>query len=245
MREILIRPHLGLGDALICNAIVRYYAQRYQVTVFAKPPNTKAVAWMFRDDPNITVFEVDGDEEADAIRKHVESHQKEVLGLGFYGEKPFAKSHWDQEFYRQAKIAYPYRWHGFKVSQQLSMELPVPKGRYIFAHDDPDRKCLINPDYLPKKIKVFKPKRELADNLFSYWSIIENAEEIHCMESCFAILVDHLPVIKAKRIVLHLYTRESIPPKYQRTWERITERAPTQIQNESDNQTVCDAAAQP
>lgn len=57
MEEIYIYHHLGLGDHIICNSIVRNFCDSYDtVYLFVKPHNYKNVEFMYRDLTNITLI---------------------------------------------------------------------------------------------------------------------------------------------------------------------------------------------
>ena len=57
-----IYHHLGLGDHIICNGLVRHIKKFEDVVyVFCKPHNTKNVEYMYRDNPNIKVLSVGED----------------------------------------------------------------------------------------------------------------------------------------------------------------------------------------
>lgn len=234
MNELLIRGHLGTGDMLVQNAIVRHYAKENSVCVVCKHRNMSMAAFMWRDLTNVELIGVednDNDKEADEVTAHAEQQGFSVLRLGFTGKKPFDIQKWDQELYRQAGVDFKMCWNGFKVNRQPSREIyPIDIGRseYCFVHEDRPRGYIINEKYLPKSRAGRKggmkriyadPKR--TDNIFDWWHIIENATEIHVMESCFAILVDHLPEFKAKRVAVHEYCRKSIRPTYQNQFEII------------------------
>ena len=236
MNELLIRGHLGTGDMLVMNAIVRHYAKENAVCVVCKNRNMTMAAFMWRDLTNVELVNVednDNDKEADEVCGVAELNGRPVLRLGFTGKKPFDVQKWDSEFYRQAGIDFQMCWNGFKVNRQPSREIypiDIGKSNYCFIHEDKARGHVINEKYLPKSIRGRKggmkrvysdPKR--TENIFDWWNIIDGATEIHVMESCFAILIDHLPEIKAKRVVVHDYVRKSISPTYQNSFERIKE----------------------
>src|SRR5688500_15470022 len=113
--QILIRPHLGLGDLIVCNAIFRHYARSYQVRIPCKTNNVTTVAWMLRDLDNLTVLPVEDDAEADHFCKIVAKEGHRVLKLGMFGEQPFNAMDWDKSHYAQAKVPFQQRWDGFNV----------------------------------------------------------------------------------------------------------------------------------
>lgn len=222
MTELLIRGHLGLGDHLVCNAIYRDRAAKYgEVVILCKERNAPSLAFMLRDLTNVYVFTVDGDGEADELSAFAESNGKEVLRLGSYGEKPFNAQTWDSEMFRQAGIPFQNRWNEFRVSRQPSREVKKPDGEFIFVHDDHERGFNISPSKLTPGKLVIRPGDPRKNVIFDYWDILESATEIHCIDSCFAILVDSLPLLKAKRLCIHDYARNGLPPKYQAKWERL------------------------
>lgn len=232
--QLLILGHLGLGDMLVMNAIVRHYAKDNAVCVICKHRNLTSSAFMWRDLTNVELLGVendDNDKEAIEAAAYIEQHGFPVLRLGNFANKPFDVKQWDREFYRQAGVDFQKCWNDFKVSRQPSREIyPIELGKseYCFIHEDKARGCVIKDEHLPKSIRGRKggmkrvyadPKR--TDNIFDWWHAIENATEIHVMESCFAILIDHLPEIKARRVCVHTYCRKSIPPTYQNKFEII------------------------
>ena len=234
INELLIRGHLGTGDMLVMNSIVRHYAKEHQVCVVCKNRNLAMAAFMWRDLTQVELIGVendDNDKEADEATAHAEQQGFPVLRLGFTGKKPFDIQKWDKEMYRQAGLDFSKCWNDFKVNRQPSREIyPIDVGRsdYCFIHEDRERGFVLNEKYLPKSRHGRKggmkriyadPKR--TDNIFDWWNIIDGATEIHVYESCFAILIAHLPEIKAKRVVVHDYVRKSVAPTYQNNFERI------------------------
>ena len=60
---IHIYHHLGLGDHIICNGLVRKIKESHEkVVVFCKTPNYENVSYMFKDDSNIIIKPFDTDE---------------------------------------------------------------------------------------------------------------------------------------------------------------------------------------
>lgn len=245
MRELLIRTHLGLGDALICNAIVRSFCKTHAVTFLHKQHNSTAIAFMFRDLDNLSLISTrntegalpqgckDDDEVADLMCKEVKKCGKQVLGLGMYGEKRFWQHApgFDAGFYAQAGLPHDTRWNGFKCARQESRELEVPKGKYCLVHDDAERGFIIPPEALPlKRMSIVRPDRTLKNKngdacmIFDYWGWMDNAEEIHLIDSSFAILFDHLhlPKFQNKKVVLHLGLRPNeYPPARLKEFEIV------------------------
>lgn len=220
MRSIVINHHRGLGDHLICNAIVRDRAAKFdRVFLPCKAHNMPSVEFMFRDLSNVKVVSVADDQDADSVTKRLASEGSEILGLGMFGPKPFNIGQWDKEMYRQADIPFEDRWDKWHVMRDKSQELTNPKlSGWTFCHQDTKRRFEVDVNKLPRG-NVICPKPYETRNILNYWSWIENAEEIHVVDSCFCIFADSIPT-KAKRHVLHLYARPgALPPHYRKNWE--------------------------
>ena len=74
-------------------------------------------------------------------------------------------------------------------------------------HDDSTRGFKLRESSLPKNIRVVKPIPELASKytIFDYLKVIENAKEIHCMESSFAAMIESFQIKVPK--FAHRYAR--------------------------------------
>src|SRR5687767_8139013 len=102
--SLFIRPHLGAGDALILNGLVRYFAERQPVIFPCKTHNVPSVSFMFRDNPNIEVLPVKDDAEVDQACRTTPFSLK----LGMFGTG-FTFKDWDECFYTQAGLPFEKR----------------------------------------------------------------------------------------------------------------------------------------
>jgi hypothetical protein len=97
----------------------------------------------------------------------------------------------------------------FKVVRDLEREQKVfekfglVKGEYIFVHEakDRDRRTI---DY-PKHLPIFNPDDHYKEipNMFDYLTIIENAKEVHCMTSSYAMMIELTEVGDKNKNFLH------------------------------------------
>lgn len=218
--NLFIRLHLGLGDSIICNALVRHFTQWQVVIVPCKEHNLASVQFMFRDNPNIVVVPVKDDAEADKLcNKHQWS-----LKLGMFGDN-FSFKDWDAIFYAQAGVPFDRRWTGFYCRREPSSEIRPPhKGPFAFVHEDVNRKMVIDDALLPQ-IPLVVAERQ--STIFAYTACIEEADEIHCIDSAYLSLVESIPT-RAKRLVLHRYARPNSkengyagPPTLRKNWQVI------------------------
>ena len=78
--SLYIYHHLGVGDSLFCNGLVRHFAETYdKVYVFCFPHNLEKVSYMYRDNPNIRMVPM----EEPAIRSFMKINtQNKYLVLG-------------------------------------------------------------------------------------------------------------------------------------------------------------------
>lgn len=213
LEPLIILGHLGLGDHIILNGLVHAKARARRVFVPCKVQNWDSVADMFSCNPYVSVFPVAGDEEARAVTN---LFQGEKLRLGLHRtDRPFIFDHWDRTMYEDAGVDFEKRWKYFRVARPAQ----APVTGDIFIHEDKARGILINPKLLPIGMPVV-PTR--GRSMLSWIDNITRAREIHCIDSSFACLVDSLPNLKAKRLVLHLYARPNAhPPTYKKHWEII------------------------
>jgi hypothetical protein len=225
-----IRPHLGLGDHIICNGLVRHFCEISDHCVIpSKIRNIESVSDMLSDVSNVTIIPVDnisGDDTANMLSNHFKSLEYHVVTLGNYNSGFLSNDDsYDMSFYRQAGVDFDVRWTKFKYTRCLERERNLfnkmcgegNEGKYIFIHDDPSRNQLINREFCNKNFKEVVPgingqhSLHSVDNgrFFDYSYILENAAEIHCVESAFAILTDHLDLSKTQRYI-HRYVRNVI-----------------------------------
>ena len=75
--NLYVHHHLGLGDCIDCNAMVRIFLDEYDfesVHVFCKKRYFNMVEHMYRDDENIHVIEVPNEDEYATIKEFVETN---------------------------------------------------------------------------------------------------------------------------------------------------------------------------
>ena len=208
MSKLFIHHHLGLGDHLDCNGMVRYilkHSHYDKVAVFSKSNYFHMIDHMYRDTDDIEVWEVDKNDEYSSVAKVIQRENKsqcppEILIVGHEhypgpeAEKRLNKNCWEF-FYEQINMPYSVRYDYFHVERDLEEEQRVfnklnPNNEpYIFIHEDADRGFELNRDhFLDKSLRTVE--NDISENIFHFTKIIEEAKEIHCMESSFKTLID-------------------------------------------------------
>lgn len=218
MKDLYIHHHLGMGDHIICNGMIRSLLEiNSSITVFAKEQNYKRVQRMFDDDSRIAVISIPSNiDEVLYVNSVVKQHGisnfiRCGFEIGYNLESMGLVSNFDEGFYACARIPFEHRWTHFRLrrnreSEQKALNRLNPTGQpFAFVHDDPSRGFILNPN-IPKELTVIK--NDPTIDIFDMISVLENASEIHCMESSFRCLIEHIDTI-----VCPLYLHTSARPE--------------------------------
>jgi len=213
--DLYIYHHLGLGDHIICNALVRnIYSENLEksntIYLFCKKNNQRSVSFLYRDLIKLKLLLVNSDKEVEEYLQ--KNRKKNIIKIGF-GNANFKKYTFDRAFYEQLHLDFKLRWENFFFVRDIEREKRLFKYynlkeyEYVFLHDDKERNFVINLDYITKNnLKIVRPIKGLTDNIFDYCYLLENAFEIHCMDSSFKNLIDSLNP-KTNRLFHHIYIR--------------------------------------
>jgi hypothetical protein len=208
MRPLFLDWNLGLGDAIICNGLVRYLAAPqvpYRVRQIMVPcweRNLPTVRHMFSDLPNVYVriAEGDGPPEFDSSEHPI----PEVMHLGINYQGAINHDQWDKAFYDRAGVPFDAKWSKFHVpfsSTELFTD-QCPED-FILVHQDVDRGFTINDGILPENLRRVDVTQ--ARVLTDWRHFILNAKEIHCIDSSFMHLAELIPT--TGRLFYHKYAR--------------------------------------
>lgn len=209
--ESIIYHHLGLGDMFICNGLVRHFCEQSQnITIFCKHHNLDSVTFMYRDLKNLKIVPVSGDEEAISLISSNYAQIKDLKVVGFNKLKFTSLKSFDKQFYEIAEIPHDYKWSKFFVKrnnekEQIIYDTLVKDDDYIFIHEDAKRNFLIDRSKVNSNLSVVTPDVNVTSNIFDYISIIENAKEVHCIDSSFISMIDLLNV--NNHLFFHKYAR--------------------------------------
>ena len=196
-----ILHHLGLGDHIMLNGLVRHYAETYQVVVFILQNQKDSIEFMYKDLKNVSCF---------ILRSNIHSEfindiKMPILRLATYGIdesawKYFTETNlstWAHLPYFQARVNPEYMRTKFYVDRNLEREenlfeqLGLKNKEYIFVHTDSRHKDhIVETEYF-----IFSPNNSVEPfNIFDYLKILENAKEIHCMNSGWVWLVELMKI---------------------------------------------------
>ena len=201
---------MGLGDHIMCNGIVRHFKEIHNnVTVFCKPHYFTNVEYMYRDDKDITVLPIGEDSDVvNYIRNNNLHNDLIMVGFGLPGNSNGET--FDEGFYHTVNLPFEYRFSKFKFDRNDIKELEIynelnPNDEpYIYVHDDKDRGFLIDRSKINSDLKIIENDKRFL--MFDMLKIIENATEVHSMQTGMKDLINSFKFDKPK-FYLHWYVR--------------------------------------
>jgi hypothetical protein len=183
--------------------------------MFVKKIYQTSVEFMYKDLKNLKFISVEDDNE---VNYWLELFQiKNIIKIGFENLNINIKDqYFDKAFYSQFNLPIETKWEKFYVERNLDREkelfdlLNLKKDEYIFLHEDISRNFKINRDLIQNKhLPIISPHQ--TDNIFDWYTVIENASEIHCICSSFKHLADSLE-LKSNKLYYHIsYTNNGQP----------------------------------
>lgn len=244
MKKVFFTPHLGLGDHFTCNGMTREIYKSCDIMVMpVKENNIKVVQRMFSDLKNLHLIPVVGSMDY-SDTQHMEDvflfinlfrdRGYEIKAVGAFSPHNFNRSSkkYDEVFYDQVGIDFKKRWDSFFYKRDMVAEMKlftecfkIKEKEYIFLHDDPERGRVINKDILPNNYQIITPHKKFWDaDILDYRYTLENAKEVHCVNSSFADLMDSFDLSNVERLCIHEYARLNDPVNYKHNFEIITNK---------------------
>jgi hypothetical protein len=198
-----VHTHQGLGDQFTNNAIVRYYYNLYnEITIFSSHRDFEQIKFMYRDLPNLYIIPVKDDTEAGEIVQTKGAYPNDYIRVGF--EKITTKhGTFDESMYLGENLPYDYKWKNFYIERDLEKEKLVFKElnpnneKYIFCHS-------VDLNKVRSDLKIIN--NDMNFMVTDHMLLLENAEEIHLMQSSIKDLVCCMKLDKPK-CYLHNYVR--------------------------------------
>lgn len=221
MTRLYIHHHLGLGDHITCNGLVRTLLEREgKIVLFVKERNLKSVKRMYDDTDGIDLFPLsEGNDDCFSVSRVMETigENGRLLKVGFNQLFAAPNMNFDEVFYVFSGVPFDNRWSKFYVrrdaesEERVLLKLNPSREPYMFVHDDPSRGFHLSPPN-PNNLKVIK--NDPSEDIFSMLGVLEAASEIHCMESSIRCLIESIPSIRCP-LYLHRKVR-SLPglPEY-------------------------------
>ena len=214
--KILIYTHLGLGDIIECNGMIRHYSEIYDIVdIFSKKTYYEMCKFMYRDNENIIINSIGNSSEMKDASDFISRYDGDILiaghvhyfsNLSFFSINNLGPA---EAFYHIAKVPWKFRNSKFYVKRDKEEEKRVfdklnPSGeKYIFIHDDADRGFNIS---VSSDIKIIR--NDSSENVFNMMEVIERAEEVHCMSSSILCMIDCFSnIVELDNLYLHYKVR--------------------------------------
>jgi len=231
--ELHLHHHLGLGDHMDCNGLVRFFLATddyNRINLFVKSTYYNMIKTMYSDESRINLVKIDVNEDEDQqVFEYVKkSGNTNLLRVG-HENYPFGRELLDNKncweyFYEQVEIPYSAKVDYFHIDRDFKEEDRVfkklnPSNKpYAFVHDDPSRGYNLNTGYLEdNSLKIIK--NDPTENVFHFLTILERAEEIHCMESCFKSLIEIYA--KTDKLFYHDFRGHPLGDRTNKQWKII------------------------
>lgn len=188
--ECIIHHHLGLGDHFVCNGLVNHLADIYEKVYLAcKKSNFQTIKVLYSENNKIKVFSiVDEDKE---IGYFSDLLDLPVLQIGF---ECCNRNEWNTSFYEQMQVDFSNRYTRFELPSFIPHEDDIfslfAKSEYCLVHrESSEGKYDLKMDTNLPIIEIEKDTDPYG-NLLSYRKLIQNAKEVHCVNSSVFHLVD-------------------------------------------------------
>ncbi len=218
--RVFVYHHLGLGDHFICNGMVRFIADTVsckRLYLPVKSFNMGTVFQMYSDDQRIIPLPVSSDSDVPLLPEFC--NNTPIIRVGFENCRP---NDWDVSFYDSVGISFDIRWSDFKINRNREAEETLQKSLglndgtpYIVVHDTGSiGKFRIQ---IPSDIKVVRVEKKTT-SLLDWCGVIENAQEVHCVDSSVIHLAQCL---KIKHGVFHNIRTKSTLFKLKEGWKTI------------------------
>ena len=162
---------------------------------------------MYKDLANIKYLVGD-----DNFAESIISNKKNALKINCVGKE--LDCNFDEYFYRSINMDFEKMWSDYYVERDIRSEkalfdkFNLVENEYIFIQEDASRNLLMDRSKLRTDLRILES--DIQYNIFDYQYILENAREIHLMESSYKCLVDHLNIKGV--LYFHKYMRDY--PKY-------------------------------
>lgn len=207
--DLFIYHHLGLGDMIHCNGMVRHLLSRLEshrgIQVFCKSRNAPMTQWMYRDEPRIHIIKLqDSEREQLQVQRCLHAMRaRNYLCVGHRALRPMLDQYpqlfFDELFYLQLGIPYSSRFEECYWERDWSEEERVfdkcsAAQPYAFVHDDPARGYVVDTAAIDLPIVRNDP----SESLFHMGLLLERAAEIHCMESSIRCMIESLDMSRTR-----------------------------------------------
>ncbi len=205
-KEIILYPHLGLGDMIICNGMVNKLSNFFsKINLIVDKKFHDQAKYLYSNNQKVEILSETPTEVNNlddyvsnlALNKNLKILRVAQMKSG----KPFY-----HEFYKSIRLPYKISYKEFKMPEDKHLQDELKKHLINIYNADPKNYTIVHRDSSNKSydlnidnqnIIFVEEKSDLFKNIFLYKKIIQEAREIHCINSSFLHLVDRVDT-KAK-----------------------------------------------
>src|SRR3972149_4916392 len=233
MKNILIH-HQGWGDLLTCHGLVRYNCNKYtQIVLLIRDDAKELCNYMYKDiieNGNLIMDYVPKSVLDNNIKNYINNKYDTNINLLIHGmafdyldPKKVIKNNrhmsFGHQFYENYGINSINRINCFEIIRDKNLEDNLYNKvindigkEYIVIHEDINRNIIINKQYINNNMPLYNLDGQ-SNKLFDMIKIIENAKEIHLIESTYSIMIYLLQqkynLFSNIPIKMHSYTRNN------------------------------------
>jgi hypothetical protein len=230
-KKAFVYTHLGLGDMFWMNGAIRYLATAFdEVVVVCKDHNAKNVAAMYADDPSIKLLCIPDDyvlQPFQVRRSFFEGEGFIVFSCGYHTANPQIYD-FPHSFYDDMSLPRDIRTRYFHVAPSaegadLLQKVQAVSSSYVVVHQQASTKRLpiwgkvaeemgtaqvpildINENHYSEDHPFYTIAQAVVGKpLLAYKDLLENAAEIHLLESSLYCFASHLDLSKVRRKICY------------------------------------------
>ena len=251
MKGICLIIHLGIGDQIMTCGMVRHFLEYgYKVKIIARLSHKVTCEFLYHDTDNVLFEYVTNDNPSEIWKliPKIKEEGYEIRPLATYQTNNWTwftlgpgkeLCNWTHATYIQGGVNPSYMKTKFKVIRDLAREQMIfekfglKKDEYNFVHESQERSRTIK---YPNDLPIFNPDNYYKDipNMFDYLTIIENAKQVHCMTSSYAMLIELTEIGDKNKNFLHtldipnyLTIRESYLSYTDKLWTFVQTTSPS------------------
>ena len=191
---VVIEPHLGLGDGIICLGLIRELSKKHQDIIFYYACLHRcyhSLSWMLSDQNNVFLFPVSNGRQARQIADFLNARYIQI-GIENVDLKQF-----DKFFYEQHNINFEKRWENASVppgqkSDILYEELNPNHEPFFLICNSQSSPTMYNLDIENIRNRKIIQVKPLTNNIYDWTRLTFEAEQIHTIDTSFIHFVESL-----------------------------------------------------
>lgn len=247
--EVFLANNTGLGDCLLLNGAARYVASRPDVDhvyllCIGDHNKFRHISWMYRDNEKISVIPEPAASNGKQARRKMNKRARQYphaqariffwYSNDWYGQMTkrgldHKTNCWPELFYHAHQAPYTARHEHFYIERdrdresQIVERLELPS-EYAFCSNVSSRRSYpIKPN---TNLPIIKPRHTRDDLIFDWMSVIENATEVHTVDTSWFHLIKQMRLDKPKYFyhvrdfsMQNTFTSCYLNDKYDNGWE--------------------------